>query len=191
GGFETGKEPKVTAETHFAAGQFAESQENIGQAITQYQAAVKLKPDHAGALYRLGVLYTRTKQWPAAEEAWKGYIKATGDSASGYSDLGFTYQLSGDDGGAEGAYKMGIARDAKNRPCRVNYGLMLAREGKFDSAIAQWQTVLTPGEVHYNLGSVYEQRGDKAQARMEYKKALEAEPGLGDAKARLAGLGKE
>jgi Tfp pilus assembly protein PilF len=189
--FEAAKEPAVLAETHFAAGQFAESQGNIGKAIEQYRAAIKVNPAHMGSLYRLGVLCTQAKMYAEAVSAWRGYIKATGDAAGGYSNLGFAYQLSGDEGAAEQAYKDGIARDGRNRPCRVNYGLLLARQGKFDSAMEQWQVVLTPAEVHYNLAGVHEMRGEKAQARAGYKKALELDPTLGDAKAKLAQLEKD
>lgn len=189
--FEQVKDPLVTAETHFAAAQFAESQNNPAKAVEQYQLAVKLKPGYQPALYRLGILCTQLKLYPDAIAAWKGYIKATGDAATGYSDLGFAYQLSGDDVGAENSYKAGIAKDAHNRPCRLNYGLLLARQGKFDSALAQWQVVLTPAEVHYNLASVYEMRHEKAQARIEYRKSLELDPALADAKAKLAALDKD
>lgn len=189
--FEMAKDPAVSPETRFAAGQYSEAQNELGKAIDQYKQAVKSKPDFQPALYRLGVLYTQLKMYPDAVDAWKGYIKATGDAAGGYSNLGFTYQISGDDVSAEGAYKTGIAKDPRNRPCRVNYGLLLARQGKFDSTIAQWQTVLTAAEVHYNLASVHELRGDKAQARVEYQKALELDPRLNDAKAKLSQLDKD
>lgn len=189
--FEQVKDPPVTAETHFAAGQFAESQGNPGKAVEQYKQALMVKPEFQPALYRLGVLCTQLKLYPDAVQAWKGYIKATGDAAGGYSNLGFTYQLSGDNQAAEAAYKTGIARDSRNRACRVNYGLLLARQGKFDSAIAQWQTVLTPAEVQYNLASVHELRGEKAQARAAYQKSLELDPKQADAKAKLAQLDKD
>src|SRR6478735_332403 len=78
--FDLAKDPAVTAETHFAAAHFAETQGNTAKAIEQYAAAVKLKPDYQPALYRLGILYTRAKMWPQAIDSWKRYIKATGDA---------------------------------------------------------------------------------------------------------------
>lgn len=189
--FEQSPEVAVSADTHYAAGQFAESQNNIGKAIEQYRRAVKARPDHAASLYRLGVLHAQVKQFPEAVAAWKGYITATGGAAGGYSNLGFCHQLAGNDVEAEAAYKAGIAKDPANRPCRVNYGLLLARQGKVEQAVVQWETVLTPAEVHYNLASVYEQRGDKVQARASYHRALELNPRFADARARLAQLDKD
>jgi tetratricopeptide (TPR) repeat protein len=186
--FDTDKEPAITAETRYAAGQLAESQNNPINAMKQYEEALKLKPDHVPTLYRLGVVLAQVKQYPKAIETWKRYLKATHDSASGYGNLGFCHELAGDWQAAESAYLKGIAKDPKNQPCRVNYGLMLARQDRVTDAINQLRAVLTPAEVSYNLGSVHEQRGRREQAKAEYQKALALDPTFYDAKQRLAAL---
>jgi len=149
---------------------------------------VAIKPGHLGALYRLGVLYAEKKDYPKAVDAWQQYVQATGETATAYADLAFCQELAGEPEKAEAAYQAGIAREAKNIPCRVNYGLMLARRGKMTEAVGQWRWVLSEAEIHYNLGSVYASQGDKEQARMEYKKALELDPKLTDAESRVAAL---
>ncbi len=186
--FDTAREPAITFETRYAAGQLAESQNNSANAMKQYEEALRLKPDHVASLYRLGVVAAQMKQYPKAIETWKRYLKATHDSAGGYANLGFCYELSGDRQGAEGAYQKGIAKDPRSEPCRLNYGLMLARQDRMTDAIAQLRTVLTPAEVSYNLGSIHEQRGRKEQAKAEYQKALALDPAFHDAKQRLAAL---
>jgi tetratricopeptide (TPR) repeat protein len=182
------KEPAFSAETRFAAGQLAESQNNSKDAISQYQEALKIDPNHLGSLYRLAVVYAQLKQWPKAIETWERYVTATGEAATAYADLGFCHELAGEPDKAEVAYQAGIAKDAKNVPCRVNYGLMLARKGQVNEATLQWQFVLSEAEIHYNLGSVYAQQGRKEQARIEYNKAVELDPKLIDAKTKLAAL---
>src|SRR5262245_46119445 len=62
--FDKVKEPKITADTWFAAGQLHESQNNVPAAIKQYQGALKVNDQHHGALYRLGVLYATTRNYP-------------------------------------------------------------------------------------------------------------------------------
>lgn len=183
--FEASEDPPFTAQTRFAAGQLAESQNSPGMAITQYKEAVKLDEKHSPSWYRLGVLYAQMKEFPRAIDAWKQYLKATDGAATGYSNLGFCYELAGNFDQAEAAYKKGIEKDPHNQACRVNYGLMLARHGYEDQAKAQLDTVLSPAEVQYNLGSVYEQQGKKNEARAAYEKALEFDPNMVDAKARL------
>jgi Flp pilus assembly protein TadD len=70
----------------------------------------------------------------------------------------------------------------------VNYGLMLARHGRINEGILQLQAVLTDAEVHYNLAGVYELANRKEQARVEYQQALELDPNMIEAKAKLAQL---
>ena len=65
---------------------------------------------------------------------------------------------------------------------------MLARQGRSGEALRQLQTVLPPAKAHYDLASVYEIQGRKPEARAEYQKAVELDPQLDDAKARLAAL---
>jgi tetratricopeptide (TPR) repeat protein len=191
GHFDAGKEPEFTPQTHYAAGQLAESQGNVAAAIAQYEAAVKGDQKHAASLYRLGVLHAQKKEFNEAINAWKQYVKATDGNPTGFSNLGFCCELAGRRDDAEISYKKGIAKDPKNVPCRVNYGLMLARHGHISEATIQLQTVLTAAEVHYNLASVFEAQGRKSQARAEYEKAVTLNPGFGDAKQRLASIDKE
>jgi tetratricopeptide (TPR) repeat protein len=177
-----------TADTHFAAGQLAESQENPAAAAAQYQAALKIHRDHAPSLYRLGVVQTRLKNYPEAVEAWKSYVRVTGGSATAYSNLGFCHDLAGNFDEARRAYEKGIARDPANPTCRVNYGLMLARNGHPADARAQLRQVLTEPQVHYNLASVFEAQGKQEEARQAYARALEIDPAFTDARIRLARL---
>jgi tetratricopeptide (TPR) repeat protein len=186
--FEREKDPPLNANTHLAAGQLAESQGNIALAAQQYKEALKLDEKNVPALYRLAVVHAELKEFEAAIGTWQRYIKLTNGAAAGYSNMGFAYELSGNTGAAETSYKKGIEKDPQNQACRVNYGLMLARLNRIDDAIAQLSSVLSEAEVHYNLASVYEQRGRNDLARMEYKKAVELDPDLHDAKTRLAAL---
>jgi tetratricopeptide (TPR) repeat protein len=186
--FDQEKDPQFNANTHFAAGQLAESQDDFPRAIAQYNEALKLDSKHIPSLYRLALVYTRLKEYPKAVDAWERYVKATDGSAEGYNNLAFCHELAGEPDKAESAYKKGIAKDPNHQACRINYGLMLARHGRTSEAIIQLQAVLTPAQVHYNLASVYEQQGRKEQAKIEYRKAIELDPNLIDAKTRLSAI---
>lgn len=186
--FESAKDPRPNAQTHFAAGRLAESQGAAGQAIVQYKHAATIDPRHLPSLYRLGVLYTQVQAYSDAINAWNGYLKGTENDATGWSNLGYCYELAGEPGKAEAAYRRGIAQDPKNVPCRVNYGLMLARGGREKDAVAQLQAVLPPAQVHYNLASVFEQQGRKDDAREHYWRALDWDRDLTAARERLAAM---
>lgn len=184
--FESSEDPPINANTRFAAGQLAESHGALPQAIKQYAEAVKIDPKHQGGWFRLGVLYTQTKQFPKAIGAWEQYIKLTNGDANAYSNLGYCHELQGNRDAAEAAYRKGVARDPRSRPCRVNFGLMLARAGREAEALEQFQAVLTPAEAHYNLGSVYEHMNRREQAKAHFEKALELDPQMSEAQQRLA-----
>ena len=186
--FEKSKDPPFTAATHFAAGQLAESQEAPMAAIAHYQAALRVDKHHRDSMFRIGVVYTKLTDWPNAISAWKRYIKETKDDATAYANLGFCYSLAGRKSDAEKTYQQGISKDPKNTNCRVNYGLLLARDGRIEEATAQWRAVLSEAQVHYNLGSIYEQQNKLEQARIEFRKALQLDADLADAKTRLAAL---
>lgn len=186
--FDKAKDPAISANTRFAAGQLSESQGELGHAIEQYQKALELNPKYAEAMFRLAVVQTTTKAFPKAIETWNRYITLTSGSATAYSNLGFCQELAGNPAAAEAAYRAGIAHEPSNEPCHVNYGLMLARHGRPSEGLLQLQIVLPPAKAHYDLASVYETMGRKKEARTEYAKALELDPAFGDAKTKLASL---
>ncbi len=186
--FDKADDPPFTAATHFAAGQLAESQEAIASAVAHYQAALKIDPHHQASLFRLGILYTKQKSFTRAADAWKQYVKESNYDPTAYANLGFCYELAGHNDDAEKSYQAGITRDHNNAACRVNYGLFLARAGRTDEATAQFKAVLPEAQVHYNLGSIYEQQGKREQAKIEFRQALQIDANLTDAKTRLAAL---
>jgi len=183
--FEAGKDVPIAANTHFAAGQFAESQGNLTMAMDQYRKALQLDPNHPNALFRTGIVQVKQRLFNSAIETFNKYVAATKGDATAYANLGFAYELAGRTTEAESAYLQGIRREPVNAACRVNYGLMLARKERFNEAILQMQTVLPEAEVHYNLASVYESLGRREQAKIEYRKAIELSPNLREAQARL------
>jgi tetratricopeptide (TPR) repeat protein len=71
----------------------------------------------------------------------------------------------------------------------------LTQAGKYDEAIAAYNEILVKSpavaEVHYNLGFIYGQKKDWAQAEAAYKKALELRPDYADANLSLARVYRE
>ena len=178
----------VTAATHFAAGQLAESGGDTQRAVQQYRAALQIDPQHSLSLLHLALIYTAQKQYPTAIDLWHQYVSATHDSAAAYNDLGLCLEMANQPGDAEMAYLAGITHEPGNPACHVNYGLMLARHNRLDEAANQLGAVLTPAEVHYDLASVLESEKKTKQARDEYQQAIALDPDMNDAKTRLAAL---
>lgn len=186
--FEQAKDPTITADTQFAAGQLAESQGDFNTALLRYDQALKEDPKHLSALYRSAAVYTTLKQYPAAIGRWYRYVEASDGSATSYNNLALTYELAGKAKEAEVNFKRGIEKYPQDEVLRVNFGLMLARLGRVDDAQAELKHVLDPAKVAYNLAAVYEEMGNMSEARKHYREALSINPQLIDAQSRLAAL---
>jgi tetratricopeptide (TPR) repeat protein len=186
--FGTQKEPPIAPATFLTAGQFAEGQNELDKALEQYNKAIAADANLPRAWYLLASLQARMGSYDASIASWQRYMKLVGTDASAYANLGFTYDLADRFTDAEAAYRQAIQIDAKHKASRVNYGLMLARAGRMDDAVAQFAAVLPPAEVRYNVASFYEQQGKLDLARAEYGTALEINPSFTAAKTRLAAL---
>lgn len=186
--FEAGGDPPFNANTRFAAGQLAESQNQFDKATQQYQEALKLEPNHLGAEFSLAALLTRQRRFPEAIVEWQKYIEITKHAPEAYNDLALCYESAGQVDKAEETYQASIARMPADPVCRNGYGLMLARQNRLSDAVAQLSVVRKPAEVSYNLGRVFEEQGKVEQAKAYYQKALEQDPTLKDARGRLAEL---
>jgi tetratricopeptide (TPR) repeat protein len=182
------KNVPVNADTRYAAGQLAEAKGDFVDAAKEYKAALKQDPKHLSSMYALGCLQVEMRDFTAAVETWKKYVKATDGSAVAYCDLAYAEEWANRHSAAEQDYLRGIKQDPKNENCRVNYGMLLARKGDMTEAAKQLGAVLPEAEVHYDLAAVYAARGNKMMARAEYNKALDLDPDLTDAKAKLASL---
>jgi superkiller protein 3 len=181
-------DPPLNANTRFAAGQLAESLGDANRAVMQYREALKLDPNLQNAQFRLGLVLTQQRRFGEAVDAWQRYIEMTNHAPAAYNNLAYTYEAAGQVPEAEATYRKCLERDPKQQECRINYGKMLARYNRIDEATAQFSAVLRPAEVSYNLGTVFEQQRKVEQAKAYYQRALEQDPNLADAKARLAAL---
>jgi tetratricopeptide (TPR) repeat protein len=186
--FEAQPDPPLTADTRFAAGQFAETQGSYDNAVAQFREALKIDPAHRLSLYHLADIYTKSKHYDDAIPLWQRYVKASNNSAGSLNNLARCYELSDRLKEAEATYRTAVERDPKDAACRVNYGVLLARQNRIDEAAAQMSVVLPPAQVQYKLGLVYEGRGKLEEAKTCYRKALQLDPKLAEAQARLATL---
>lgn len=89
------------------------------------------------------------------------------------------------------AYSKAIALKPENPAYHNNYALTLAKAKKFDEAQAELNKAaqLDPaqaGRYYYNLGAVFVNNGQAAQAEVAFKKSIEANPDYADAQFQYA-----
>lgn len=131
-------------------------------AIPILERLAQLYPDDIGVAINLGGAYILAKQWKLAVEILEIATMHEPNDAAIWSNLGAAY--------------LGT--------------LMISTKDKQDKAIAAFQHAIEINpyypNAHYNLGLIYEDRGELAEASEMFRKAIQVNPRDQDARNLLA-----
>jgi len=159
------------------------------QAIEQFNAALKIEPNHVGAYLDLGMVAMLTNNDDKAITYLKKVVDLTEEVSFSQVDerrenalynLGLITLGQQEYEQAAGYFKaaLRIRKDASDT--YLNLARALRGLGDYDSAVSNLEFALAfdPGfaEAHYTLGQVYEQKGDKVNASYHYFQAANLEP---------------
>lgn len=112
--------------------------------------------------------------------------------AAAYSQLAKLYYSAGDIAKASEAIIQALEREPYHPEYLYVHGKILERGSNFDAALLAFRqsTLVNPKEsdAYFEMGTIYQQRGDRAKARAAYEKALEISPDDPDYKHALASL---
>jgi len=148
-----------------AAGRIAQLEGDTEAALAKYREASAEKPDDARIALRHVIFLQELKRWPEAFRTLESFLAANPDAGSAWYQLGRTAVFSNTrhaDG--ERAFRRFISmpRDVDDPPLEA---------------------------AHWRLGMLYEQMKRKADAKREYQRALQLNPGHKESKAALKKLG--
>ncbi|BAY07963.1 tetratricopeptide repeat protein [Calothrix sp. NIES-2098] len=151
---------------HQRANRFAEA-ENL------YRQILEKQPEHAEALYGLGMLAQQMGQLQTAEQCLSTATQVQPDSVKIWFSLGNLHQAQGQLTAAEVAYQCAIALRPDAVPIYNNLGYTLEQQGKFDEAVACYQKALEiqPNcvEAEANLGNtLYAQKKLSVEQQLYY-----------------------
>ncbi len=106
--------------------------------------------------------------------------------------MGILAQMEGADGRAAGFYRSALAADPENYVAGTNLGMLLARGGDLEAAVALWKVAFANNqdvpELGQNLAAVECRLGDKAGAQAVLETVLTYSPGVAGARSMLAGI---
>jgi tetratricopeptide (TPR) repeat protein len=119
-------------------------------ARTEFEQAIRYKPDSAESHYNLGKLFSMQDNWEPARTAFEAALRIDPAYLEALDGLGFALEALGDDAGAIARYQEAI---------RLNE----ARGGQFAAA-------------HVNLSAYYNRTGEPAKALELARKAIELDP---------------
>ncbi|MGE5531558.1 MAG: tetratricopeptide repeat protein [Bacteroidota bacterium] len=172
------------------------------EAVAQLNEALKLQPDHTGALLDLGQLALIDRNPSVAESYFKKVVDVSGKSEykevnqrreSALYQLGRISLSKKDYPGAAGYFKeaLRIRNDASDTYFYL--AMTFDKMGERDEAEKQLRTALAfdPhfGQARYYLGTLLVQDGDKVAASYEFAEAVKADPKQPEPKQALAALG--
>jgi tetratricopeptide (TPR) repeat protein len=151
---------------HVASGFIALREKNTSAAEQAYERAITAAPDSAIGYLSLGALYQRLERWTEAFATYDRLLKRNPDDMAVHLQVGRTAALSGQNlDRGEQSVRRWLARPPRDAQPRSVAG------------------------AHHRLGQIYEKKGRRDAARMEYEEALRINPKNDDARKSLAALG--
>ena len=93
------------------------------------------------------------------------------------TDEGYSQLAAGDQAAALAAFEAALQLNPMGAAAKTGKGAVLARQGKLDGAEQILRDALLlnpdPTRTHYELGRIYQQRGDYQRATEEFKKGID------------------
>jgi protein O-mannosyl-transferase len=156
------------------------SKGQIDEAISQFQQAIRLKPDYAEGHYNLGLSLNEKGQIDEAISQFQQAIGLKPNYAEVHNNLGIALGKEGDTDEAISQFQQAISLSPDYAEAYYNLGIALNKEGRSAQAISQFQTAirLKPdyAEAHNNLGTVLYQQGRITEAVSQFREALRLKP---------------
>jgi tetratricopeptide (TPR) repeat protein len=182
----------VTGNNEFPLAFLGEALDKKGQsdeAIRQYQAALRLRPDNFIVRNNLGIALGRRGQIDEALTQFQEAVRLAPADASCHYNLGNALLEKGQTDEAITQYRQAIRLNMYSVGLHNNLGLALARKGQNDEAITHYQEALrlepADPDIHYNLGVALAQRGQINEAIGHYQEALRLNPDRAEAHNNL------
>jgi len=161
----------------------------VDEAISQFQQALKIKPDFAGAYNNLGNAFLEKGNADEAITQFQRALQFNPDIAVVHYNLGEALQQKGKKDEAAAQFQLALQIDPDAMHTYYNPGNVLLKEGRVDEAIAQFQQALkidpNNAEIYNNLGSALLQQGKLDEAITQFQQALKIEPDMAEAHNNL------
>ena len=173
-------------------GLLATREGNFGDAVRNFQEALRLSPDHLVALTNLGNAYRQQKQWENAKETLARAVAVDPQDPEANYSLGMVYAQLND---SDSAYDY-LQKALKFRPAYPealnNLGVLYLRTQRRDQAVASFEECIRVApafdQSYLNLARVYALEGTPQKARSILLELLKQHPGHSQAQRALAEL---
>ena len=167
-------------------------QGEFDDAIVQYSAALRIKPDYAFAHNNLGRVLANQGRISEAIEHYSAALRIEPDYADAHNNLGIVLAGQGKLDEAIAHYSRALRAKPDFADAHNNLGIALAKAGRADEAIHEFLEAvrIKPDypEAHNNLGVVLVSKGRVGEAISQYSEALRLKPDYREARRSLEEL---
>lgn len=185
------REPKHPEHVHLAYGRWQEQQKQLPQARESYQKALDLDPKSVDALLGLSRLEQLAGRNADAEKHLQKAQKLRPKSPLVHAAWAEYYAAQQQWGPAVKKYRDAIELAPDEPLFKHQLAVILGKSGDWDGAYSTFETIVTSGEAHYNVGYLLHQQGQLVEAERHLRLAVEAKPDLDLAVGLLARIQKE
>jgi Flp pilus assembly protein TadD len=174
---------------HNNLGQVDLGEGRVPLALTEFQAATRLRPDSPEAHANLGTALDALGRADLARAEYRAAVQVDPGFAGGHFDLALSLLRAGDPAAAEPEFRRAVALDPGHAAAWSSLGLARARQGDLGEATADYRRALAldPAlpEAHLNLGNAFFRAGRLGEAVAEYRAVLRVDPGNSGAHSNL------
>ena len=183
---------KQIADVKLSLARSLEMEGQFDAAMDEYRKAIDKSPRQATPYWRMAVINDRRGNIQESGQLYRQALGFDPKNADIHCDYGYSLYLQRRWAEAEDEYREALKLAPQNRRAHNNFGLLLAQTERSEEALAEFKLAgCSADDAHVNLAfvSMMNQRFD--QAREEFRRALDANPGSAVARAgseKLAAL---
>ncbi len=171
-----------------AAAEVSEKIGQIEQARHQYQDALAMSPNHAGALLAAAHMEDRQGNLRIAEQLYRRLVDVNPKAPTAFNDLGLCLARQGRLDESAEAIHLAVALQPGKQRYRNNLATVFVEMYRDQEALQQLTAVHGPAIAHVNLGHLLARRGRTQDATAYFATVRRADPGLTQAQFPVATL---
>jgi tetratricopeptide (TPR) repeat protein len=174
-----------SADAHFSLGLLADAKGETAEAFSQYQAALRNKPNDYAICNKLGEALDKAGKYNEAIEHFQRSLQLNPQIAAPRRNLGIALIQQGNYGQGMKEFDELLRLNPQDTETYVCMGFALLNLKRFDEAIPKFREVLRykpySPEGHYGLAFAFSAQGRLENALPELREALRLRPGFPEA----------